>query len=84
MTNKHDGPRGAEPTRLTAAEAEELFLLIDAAMRAQYEFADAMAEHRTGSPQYKAAQEATIEASGALYRWQRDHGLTEEAWRRLK
>jgi hypothetical protein len=84
MTNKHDGPRGAEPTRLTEAEAEELFLLIENARKAHYKFADAQAEHRSQSSEYRTAQEAVIEASAALYRWQRDHGLTEEAWRRLK
>jgi hypothetical protein len=84
MTNKHDGPRGAEPTRLTQAEAEELFLLTEAALKAQFWLADAMATHRVQSPEYRAAQEASSEAYGALYGWQRDHGLTEEAWRRLK
>jgi hypothetical protein len=92
MTNRHDGPRrdapvtviqSATPTRLTQAEAEELYQLIQNALRTQFEFTESF-DRGSQSPEYRAAQEANIEASGALFRWQRDHGLTEEAWRRLR
>ena len=85
MTNQYDGPRAdapvkvvqaAKPTRLTQAEAEELFRITEAATDTAFASANAMATYGTGSAESEAARQAAREAYGALLRWQLAHGLS--------
>ena len=87
MTNKHDGPRAgtpvtvlqsAEPTRLTQAEAEELYALTEAALKARSDYTYAMVESGIRSQECQDAEAVDSKAYRALYRWQRAHGLEEK------
>ena len=65
----------APRSRLTAAAAEELFQLTEAALQAKFNWANAMATYGIRSPECEEASAADSAAYGALYAWQRAHGL---------